>query len=188
MEIKIDLEKAYDRLKWEFVKDTLQDIGFPPSTIDLIWYCISTPSMRVLWNGEALEESVPTRGIRQGDPISPYLFVLCLERLFHLIDIAVEDHHWNPFPTSLRGPKVSHLAFADDLLLFAEANVTQGHIIKEILNTFCVSSGQKVSLEKMRVYFSKNVHWERRQEISNVLGFNSTEDLGKYLGVPIFHI
>lgn len=62
MAIKIDLEKAYDRLNWDFVKHTLQDIGLPQSYIDLVWYCISTPWMRVIWNGEALEEFTPSRG------------------------------------------------------------------------------------------------------------------------------
>nr|KYP71396.1 Retrovirus-related Pol polyprotein LINE-1 [Cajanus cajan] len=96
MAIKIDLEKAYDRLKWCFVKDTLQDIGLPASFINLIWACISTPKFRMLWNGEVLEEFSPSRGIRQGDPISLYLFVLCMERLFHLIEVAVEHALWNP--------------------------------------------------------------------------------------------
>lgn len=64
MAIKIDLEKAYDRLSWPFIKDTLEDIGFPGNFINLIWHCISSPKMRVLWNGEALEEFTPSRGIR----------------------------------------------------------------------------------------------------------------------------
>nr|KYP36271.1 LINE-1 reverse transcriptase isogeny [Cajanus cajan] len=85
MAIKIDLEKAYDRLKWNFVKDTLQDIGLPQTFVNLIWASISSPRLRMVWNGEALEEFTPSRGIRQGDPISPYLFVLCMERLFQLI-------------------------------------------------------------------------------------------------------
>lgn len=83
MAIKIDLEKAYDRLEWDFIKETLEDIGFPTSTIELIWWCISSPSIRILWNGEALDKFQPSRGIRQGDPLSSYLFVLSLERLFN---------------------------------------------------------------------------------------------------------
>lgn len=76
MAIKVDLEKAYDRLKWEFVTDTLHDIGFPEEFINLVHWCISSPSLQVLWNGEALSKFLPSRGIRQGDPILPYLFVL----------------------------------------------------------------------------------------------------------------
>lgn len=64
------------------MRDTLEDIGLPGEFIDLIWHCISSSRMKVLWNGEALEEFQLTRGIRQGDPISPYLFVLCIEKMF----------------------------------------------------------------------------------------------------------
>lgn len=69
MAIKIDLEKAYDRLKWDFVKETLVDIGFPAFIVDLIYQCISSPTMKIIWNGECTEFS-PKRGVRQGDPIS----------------------------------------------------------------------------------------------------------------------
>nr|KYP72339.1 hypothetical protein KK1_004927 [Cajanus cajan] len=68
MAIKIDLEKAYDRLKWSFVKDTLSDIDLPQSFIDLVWACISTLSLRMLWNGDSLEEFKPSCGLRQCDP------------------------------------------------------------------------------------------------------------------------
>lgn len=67
MAIKIDLEKACDRLKWKFVNETLEDIGFPTSIIDRMWFCMSTPSTCALWNGEALDEFMPSRGIHQGD-------------------------------------------------------------------------------------------------------------------------
>lgn len=69
MTIKIDLEKAYDRLKWEFTRDALEDISFPHNIIQVIWYCISTPKMCLLWNKKAVDEFHPARGIRQGDPI-----------------------------------------------------------------------------------------------------------------------
>lgn len=96
MAIKIDLEKAYDRLNWEFVRNTLQDIGLPAIFIDLVWHSISSPCMRVVWNGEALEEFSPSRGTRQRDPISPYLFVLCIERLSQLIQCATDQGLWKP--------------------------------------------------------------------------------------------
>lgn len=103
MAVKIDLEKAYDRLKWNFVRDTLRDIGIPEPLVSIIWQCISSSNMRVLWNGEELESFLPTRGIRQGDPLSPYLFVLCMERLSHLISAAANEGRWKPFPFSKDG-------------------------------------------------------------------------------------
>lgn len=90
MTIKIDPEKAYDRLKWDFIVETLTDIGFPNNFIDKVGFCISSSKMQVMWNRKALESFKPSREIRQGDQISPYLFLLCIERLFHLIILFVE--------------------------------------------------------------------------------------------------
>lgn len=99
MALKIDLEKAYYKLKLEFIRDTLIDLGCPDSPeslVNIVWCCISTPSMTVLWNGEVLEGFSPERGIHQGDPLSPYLFVLCLEHLLQLIFLAEDHHYWKP--------------------------------------------------------------------------------------------
>nr|KYP38810.1 Transposon TX1 uncharacterized [Cajanus cajan] len=155
MAIKIDLEKAYDRLSWEFIRETLTDIGIPKNLIGLIWHCISSPSMQVLWNGEALSEFTPSRGIRQGDPLSPYIFVLCMERLFHLIDIAENHKLWKPIKLSKKGPPLSYLAFADDLILFSEATLDQAEIINTCMDLFCKSSGMKVSQEKTSLFLKK---------------------------------
>lgn len=130
MAIKIDLEKAYDKLKWDFVKDTLVDIGLPQPMIELIWHSISSPTMKILWNGKCNENISPSRGVRQGEPLSPYIFVLCMERLSQLISLAVEQHFWKPICLSRNGPPLSHLCFADDLILFGEASLYQAKVIK----------------------------------------------------------
>lgn len=79
MDIKVDLEKVNDRLSWDFIIHTLKEVGLPSNYAD-VFHCVSSSSIKMLWNGEALEEFYPTRGIRQGDPLSSYLFVLCMER------------------------------------------------------------------------------------------------------------
>ncbi|KAH9673337.1 reverse transcriptase domain-containing protein [Citrus sinensis] len=88
MAIKVDLEKAYDRINWSFIFDTLQQTGIPIQLSRLVMECVTSARMSILWNGEATAEFVPGRGIRQGDPLSPYIFVLCIERLSHGISHA----------------------------------------------------------------------------------------------------
>lgn len=122
MAIKIDFEKAYDRLKWSFIKETLGEMNFPLLLTDVIMECVSTTSMRVLWNDEPTQSFTPSRGIRQGDPLSPYLFVMCMERLNQVIEEAILANRWKPIRASRNGPKISNVFFADDIILFAEAS------------------------------------------------------------------
>lgn len=95
--VKVDLMKAYDRLEWAFIHSVLIDIGLPVCMIDFIMHCVSSVRTNVMWNGSRVEFFCPMRGIRQGDPISPHLFVLCIDKLSHLIANAVEDGKWSPF-------------------------------------------------------------------------------------------
>ena len=157
MLLKLDLEKAYDRIRWDFLEETLEAAGFSETWRGRIMACVTNPGMSLLFNGEKTDSFMPARGLRQGDPLSPYLFVLCLERLCHQIEVAVGRKEWKPIGLSQRGPKLSHVCFADDLILFAEASVAQVRVIRKVLETFCLASGQKVSLEKSKIFFSSNV-------------------------------
>ena len=124
MAIKIDLEKAYDKLEWSFIKDVLGKANLSKNLIQIIMSCVSTVSSSVLFNGGYLEEFFPSRGIRQGDPLSPYLFILCMDYLGQLIQEKCEENIWIPIKASRGGPAFSHPFFADDLVLFARADYT----------------------------------------------------------------
>lgn len=100
-----------------------------------------------------MESFQPTRGIRRGDPLSPYLFILCMEVLGALIVEKCEEKLWDQVSASRGGVAFSHLFFADDLVLFAKANVKNCMAVKDVLDTFCMLSGQKVCAEKSRVFF-----------------------------------
>ena len=85
MAIKIDLEKAYDKLEWSFIRDMLHRANIPGRIIDIIMSCVTSVSNSIFFNGGCLEEFRPSRGIRQGEPLSPYIFILCMDYLGHLI-------------------------------------------------------------------------------------------------------
>jgi hypothetical protein len=138
-----------------------------------------------MWNGEKTDTFYPTRGIRQGDPLSPYLFVICMDRLSHMIADQVEAKYWIPMRAGRYGPQISHLLFADDLLLFAEASIEQAHCVLHCLDTFCQASGQKINRNKTCVYFSKNVDTQLREDILHHTGFNQVNSLGMYLGANL---
>ncbi|XP_061371160.1 uncharacterized protein LOC133313766 [Gastrolobium bilobum] len=164
--IKIDLEKAYDRISWRFIREVLTEIKLPESFIELIMYCISFSELEILWNGAKGGSFSPSRGIRQRDLISPYIFVLCMEKLSHIIADAVEKREWNPMKA---------------------ASTNQIDSVMNCLNSFGEASGQKVSMLKSNIFFSKNVSNDLAIDIVERSGFARTKNIGRYLGYKMKH-
>lgn len=182
---KIHLEKAYDRVSWDFLKHTLRRFAFPESTIALIMWCVTSSSLAILWNGEKLDPFRPTWGLRQGDPLSPYLFVLCMKMLALNIQHKVSQGVWKTVHVSWGGPGVSHLFFADDVLLFCPATVNQVQVVMDSLNDFCLSSGLKVNFEKSKAMCSRKVPRHCHRELSQLTSIPFVQSLGAYLGFPL---
>ena len=185
MALKIDLEKTYDKLEWSFIRDMLIRINLPSDLIEVIMSCVTTVSTSILFNGEVLDLIFPYKGIRQGDPLSPYLFIICMDFLDQLIEEKCNIKMWQPVKASQSGQGFSHLFFADDLIFFAKADWTNCSAIRDLLDDFCSIFGQTVSEAKSRVYFSPNVDRDTRKSLCDILGFASTPFLGKYLGFPL---
>jgi len=183
--IKVDLAKAYDMISWDFISRILSEINFPEALINVIIHSVTNVESNVKWNGAREDYFRPQRGIRQGEPISPYLFVLCMDKLSHMILHEVNQGKWKSIKVGRRGPEVSHLMFADDLLLFGEATEIQMQCATHILHQFCMLSGQRISNEKTNMFFSKNVSRGMREVLVQLSRFRKTHSLGKYLGVPL---
>lgn len=99
--------------------------------------CTQSNELQLLWNGVNAGSIKPIRGIGQEDPLSLYLFVLCIERLSHMILDAIHEGNWKSISICHCGPSLSHLMFVDDILLFAEVSVDQILVIKDVLDKFC---------------------------------------------------
>ena len=127
--------------------------------------CITSPKTAILVNGGALEPFEPTRGIKQGDPLSPYICILCMEYLGHLIEQKCVDGSWTPLKASKENLGFSHLLFADDIILFCKVYLAACEAILEVLEKFCAESGQKISSEKSCIYFSPNVNESLKEEV-----------------------
>lgn len=125
-----------------------------------------------------------TRGIRQGDPLSPYLFIICLDYLSRKIHEACNLKAWTPFKVRGGNTEISHLFFADDILLFGEANSLTLSTMRSILNSFFAISGQKSNDAKSMIYFSPNTNMNIRDDFEQDFNILSTNDLGTYLGFP----
>jgi exonuclease III len=186
MAMKLDMSKAYDRVEWKFLRAAMLKLGFASRWVELIMECVTTPTYSILINGIPQGFIKPSRGIRQGDPLSPYLFLLCAEGLSGLLRKAERENKIHGVAASRYGPKISHLLFADDSLLLSKASVEECQNILRILDIYENSSGQKINREKTALFFSPNTKENTQAEITKLLGASSTSTTEKYLGLPIF--
>jgi hypothetical protein len=186
MGVKLDMTKAYDRVEWRFLEAVMIKMGFADRWVNLVMKCVTTVSYSVVVNGNPLGDIKPSRGIRQGDPISPYLFLICAEGLSALIKRAEQAGIISGVPTSPKGPKISHLFFADESILFCKSNSVEWRRLMRILGRYEQVSGQKVNIQKTSVFFSHNTSQERRQEILQLSGLTKTHHIDAYLGLPTF--
>ena len=128
--------KAYDRVEWVFLKNILLRLGFQHSWVDLIMECVSMVSYSILVNGEPEGMIYPSRGLREGDPLSPYLFLFCAEGLNAILRKAATAGEIEGFSLCRHGPKITHLFFADNCLLLCRSNLAECEKIKELLAVY----------------------------------------------------
>ena len=175
---KLDLEKAYDHVNWEFLLYVLQRCGFAEKWRRWISFCISTIRFSILVNGSPCGFFQSFRGIRQGDPLSPLLFVIVMEALSRLIDKASGVRLLSGF--SVGGEEsaplqISHLLFVDDILIFCEANSDSLTYLWVILTCFEATSGLKVNLGKFEMVQVSEV--PNLEALADILGYKFRCDL-----------
>ena len=184
--VKLDMSKAYDRVEWSFLKQMMVKLGFNQRWVELIMICVSSVTYRVRVNGDLTESFVPERGLRQGDPLSPYLFQLCAEGFSSLLKKAEDDGSIKGVTICHNAPSVSHLLFADDSLIVFRANGEDAQQLQSLLQVYEQCSGQKINKDKTAVMFSANVREEDKQEVMNALNIPRETANERYLGLPVF--
>lgn len=125
--VKLDMAKAYDRVEWAYLRGIMLKLGLHSDFVNLVMRCVSSVSFSIRLNGVLTEPFRPTRGIRQGDPISPYLFLLCSEGLSCLLKSIGPMYLSRGVRVGVHCPWISHLLFADDCIVFSEAS--QGGLV-----------------------------------------------------------
>lgn len=130
VDIKIDMSKAYDKMECSFILIVLKNFGMSARMLEIIRQCISSASSAILLNDSPLQRLKLERGPRQGDPLSPYLFIIASEVLSRILGRGESSGGFHGIKIGRRVPSISHLIFADDTILFCRANV------KEVLSVW----------------------------------------------------
>ena len=167
--VKLDMAKAYDRVEWPYLKGIMLRLGFSENFVATVMRCVTTISFSVRVNGQLSTPFNPTRGIRQGDPISPYLFLLCSEGPSCLLNSIGPVHLLRGVRVGIHAPWILHLFFADDCIVFSEASRRGADRLHEVLSIYSRGSGQLVNKEKSAIFFSSNYQDEEKAEVSLVL-------------------
>ncbi|WJX38360.1 hypothetical protein P8452_26031 [Trifolium repens] len=149
---KVDFEKAYDSVNWNFLEYMLVRFGFGCKWISWIKACVFAGDFSVLINGSPTHEVSISKGLKQGDPLAPFLFLLVAEGLGALMSRAVELNFFKPFVVKQGEAQISHLQYADDTLLIGDDSVENIWCMKAILRWFELMSGLKVNFSKSKLY------------------------------------
>lgn len=184
MALKLDLSKAYDRVDWIFLEKFMLKLGFCADWVQLLMQCVSLVSYTVISGGSEVGLIFPKMGVRQGDPLSPYIFLLCAEGLSFLIHKAEVLGQFHVIKIARNAPIVTHVFFADDLYIFSKASMEDAQTIQSILTQFQEATGQRVNFQKSSIFFSSNSPQFLKASVCNTLSMSEADGSSFYLGLP----
>lgn len=181
--IKVDIRKAYDSVDWGFLQEMLVAMNFPQKFIGWIMACVSSTSFSLCINGSTYGFFQGKRGLRQGDPMSPLLFVICMEYLSRLLNYAGKQKGYN-FHYRCKSLALNHLVFADDLIIFCKGDYESIMWNLRSLATFAASSGLNANAGKSAIY-TCNMDEGVKQKVLQTTKYNEEALPFSYLGVKI---
>lgn len=181
--IKVDIAKAFDTLSWDFLFACLEGLQLPDLFRQWLRVCVCTSSFTLGYNGTVNGYFKGRRGLRQGDPMSPYLFVMAMNNLSLMLNKAAREGNLN-YHQHCAKTKLTHLSFADDLLIFIDGSLTSVQRVLQILHEFEQRSGLAVSLQKSSL-FASGLSAEEITAIQCSTGMPCGSLPMRYLGVPL---
>lgn len=185
MAIKMDMNKAYDRVEWDFLAKILLKMGFNSSWVAKVMHCLDSVSFNLLLSGKKVSSFRPKRGLRQRDPLSPYLFIIVADVLSKMINSAVANGDLTGIRLVRGCPMLTHCFFADDSIFFLRVDDNISRRFTDLMNDYCRASGQMVNFDKSCLFFSPNTPEATIGGISDIMGISIVDSPGKYLGLPV---
>ncbi|XP_075108964.1 uncharacterized protein LOC142180789 [Nicotiana tabacum] len=185
--LMLDMTKAYDRLSWLFLTKVLRKMGFIERLIGIVFGLVSNNLYSILINGQAHGFFKSSRGVKQGDPVSPTLFILAIEALSRGLNALHTNLYFCGFGMPKWSPKINHLAYADDMIIFLSSDLTSLMLIMQVLNAYEVASGQLVNKTKSVVYLQHLTNMEVVSKVERITGIHRNDFPIIYLGCPIFY-
>lgn len=183
--LKADIAKAFDTVRWSFIWAAMRMVNMPRELIQLVKECMEMGRVTVLINGHGDGFIKPTRGLRQGCPLSPYLFILVMECLTKKLKQASSVGGIKGITLSQTARPLNHAIYADDLVVMGLATVEEGRAFMGIFEHFASYSGLVVNPEKSSVWFSKRCSARKRQEMLQVLQARMAQPNERYLGIVL---
>ncbi|VFR00960.1 unnamed protein product [Cuscuta campestris] len=182
--VKLDMAKAFDKISWSYLKAVLKSFGFNDHCIALLLQNLEATHISVLINGSPNGFLKIKRAVKQGDPLSPLLFIIGSEGFSRSLNHAIASDFLDSYKAG-RSQVVSHLAFADDLIVFLKGDLRNILRFKHILLNYLRASGQEINNKKSKVFCKKSCHWTYKNKLEKALGFMVGSPPFKYLGSTI---
>ncbi|KAK6791449.1 hypothetical protein RDI58_010530 [Solanum bulbocastanum] len=180
------MAKAYDRVSWSYICIILRKMGFDEVFIDMIWRTMANNWYSIIINGKRHGFFHSTRGLKQGDPLSPALFILSAEVLSRSLNRLHQNPLYHGFYMERRGPQINHLSFADDIIIFTSGRKHSLKLIMQTLATYERVSGQLINKAKSHFLLHPNAFRTTSDRIKKSTGFHKKQAPITYLGCPLF--
>lgn len=183
--LKADLAKAFDRVNWDYLFHLLPLYGFPSVFCRWVKECVTSAKFTILFNGSGDGFFKPTRGLRQGCAMSPYLFIIAMDPLSRMLSASLNSGLLRGLTIARQSTPITCSLFADDLLLMGKLTHQEVASLLQILNSFSFVSGLSINQAKSKVWFSSNSTEESKKILMDLMSVAEADSEERYLGCPV---